>query len=355
MKGFLKEISGNRRTFKVGTLVVRETTRITHASGTEGAVELRRWFEKTEMTFGISECAEDKKVKFDAATLRGPALTWWNYKVAILGLDVTNQIGWTKMKKLMTVEFCPAEELKRMENELWNLKESVKIDAYIRGLSNNIKGEVTSSKPTNLNEAENFQSRNSSGKSNHKDNSRQSSQNNQKQGNARAMTTAPDEGKVSFGSLPVCECCFTPHVGQCTIKCHKCGKIGHEARNRCPKKVKQEEVGRARGRAYAIKDDESYNGMDLVVKHDAVIVCGEKVVRIPYGHKTLTVKSDKGASRLKVIYCIKACKYIECHFFLAHVTEKKLKERRLEDVPVIRDFPEVFPDDFPGLLPPEGK
>ncbi|GJR07547.1 reverse transcriptase domain-containing protein [Tanacetum coccineum] len=90
MKGFLKEISGNRRTFKVGTLVVRETTRITHASGTEGAVELRRWFEKTEMTFGISECAEDKKVKFDAATLRGPALTWWNYKVAILGLDVTN-------------------------------------------------------------------------------------------------------------------------------------------------------------------------------------------------------------------------------------------------------------------------
>ncbi|GJZ11182.1 hypothetical protein Tco_0545941 [Tanacetum coccineum] len=37
--------------------------------GTEGAVELRRWFEKTEMTFGISECAEDKKVKFVAATL----------------------------------------------------------------------------------------------------------------------------------------------------------------------------------------------------------------------------------------------------------------------------------------------
>ncbi|GJY88263.1 hypothetical protein Tco_0502891 [Tanacetum coccineum] len=37
--------------------------------GTEGAVELRRWFDKTEMTFGISECAEDKKVKFAAATL----------------------------------------------------------------------------------------------------------------------------------------------------------------------------------------------------------------------------------------------------------------------------------------------
>ncbi|GJU02412.1 putative reverse transcriptase domain-containing protein, partial [Tanacetum coccineum] len=183
----------------------------------------------------------------------------------------------------MTAEFCPAKELQRMENELWNLKvkeynmvaytqrfnelalmcprmvkpESVKIDAYNRGLSDNIKGEVTYSKPTNLNEVvrmahklmeqklqarnerilegnkrkwENFQSGNSSGKSNHKDNSRQSSQNNQKQGNARAMTTAPNEGKVSSGSLPVCERCFTRHVGQCTIKCHKCGKIGHKAR-----------------------------------------------------------------------------------------------------------------------------
>ncbi|GJW84289.1 putative reverse transcriptase domain-containing protein [Tanacetum coccineum] len=88
--------------------------------------------------------------------------------------------------------------------------------------------------------------------------------------------------------------------------------------------------------------------------HDAVIVCGEKVVHIPYGNETLTVESDKGMSRLKVISCIKARKYIErgCHLFLAHVTEKKPKEKRLEDVPVIRDFPEVFPDDLPGLPPP---
>ncbi|GKG49959.1 hypothetical protein Tco_0518733, partial [Tanacetum coccineum] len=89
--------------------------------GTEGALELRRWFKKTEMTFGISECVEDKKVKFAAATLLGPVLTWWNSKVAILGLDVANQMGWTKMKKLMATEFFPAKELQRMENDLWNL------------------------------------------------------------------------------------------------------------------------------------------------------------------------------------------------------------------------------------------
>ncbi|GKD95260.1 putative nucleotidyltransferase, ribonuclease H [Tanacetum coccineum] len=94
-------------------------------------------------------------------------------------------------------------------------------------------------------------------------------------------------------------------------------------------------------------------GMDWLVKHDSVIVYGEKVVRIPYGNKTLTVESDKGMSRLKVISCIKARKYIErgCHLFMAHVTEKKPKEKRLEDVPIIRDFPEVFPDDLSGLPP----
>ncbi|GKD75039.1 putative reverse transcriptase domain-containing protein [Tanacetum coccineum] len=255
---------------------------------------------------------------------------------------------------------------------------------------------------------ENFQCGNSSGKSNHKDNSRQSLQNNQKQGNAWAMTTTLNEGNMSSGSLPVCEHCFTRHAGQCTIKCHKCGKIRHKARychtrNRCPKKVKQEEVGEARGRAYAIKDaepqgpnvvtvtfllnnryasvlfnsgsDRSFMGtrfssmLDIdPVKidtsyeveladgrvHDSIIVCSEKVIRIPYGNKTLTVESDKGVSRLKVISCIKVRKYIErgCHLFLAYVTEQKPKEKRLEDVTIIRDFPEVFPDDLPGLPPP---
>nr|GFB68425.1 putative reverse transcriptase domain-containing protein [Tanacetum cinerariifolium] len=43
---------------------------------TEGAVGLVRWFEKMVNTFEISECAEEKKVKFATATLYGRALTW---------------------------------------------------------------------------------------------------------------------------------------------------------------------------------------------------------------------------------------------------------------------------------------
>ncbi|GJU03760.1 putative reverse transcriptase domain-containing protein [Tanacetum coccineum] len=147
--------------------------------GHEGAIELSRWFEKTEMVFGVSECAEARKVKFAAATLQGRALTWWNSQVATRGLEAANQIGWTEMKRIMTDEFCPIEEIQRMEHELWNLKvkefditaytkrfhelvhlcpemvpsERKKIEAYIRGLTDNIKGTVIGSKPVSLNEA----------------------------------------------------------------------------------------------------------------------------------------------------------------------------------------------------------
>ncbi|GJR55205.1 putative reverse transcriptase domain-containing protein [Tanacetum coccineum] len=102
-------------------------------------------------------------------------------------------------------------------------------------------------------------------------------------------------------------------------------------------------------------------GMDWLAKNHAVIVCDEKIVRIPYGNEILIVQGDKGAkekkSKLSIISCEKAQKYIEkgCQLFLAQVTVKenkdKSEEKRLEDVPTVRDFPEVFPEDLPGLPP----
>ncbi|GKB98055.1 putative reverse transcriptase domain-containing protein [Tanacetum coccineum] len=272
------------------------------------------------------ECAEGKKVKFVAATLQGPALTWWNSKVATMGLETVNRMPWTEMKQLMTAEF---NELALMCPRMVE-PESVKVDAYIRGLSENIKGEVTSSRPTNLNEAVRMAHKLMEQKSNRKDNSRQPSQNNQKQGNARAMTNAPTEVRVSFGSLPVCERCFTRHVGQCMIKCYKCGKVGHKSRYCKEKSVATGANAQPIWTCYdygeqgsdrsfvdtrfssmldidPVKINASYEpielgtfdviiGMDWLVKHDVVIICGEKVVRIPYENKTLTVESDKGVA-----------------------------------------------------------
>ncbi|GJT36754.1 putative reverse transcriptase domain-containing protein [Tanacetum coccineum] len=102
-------------------------------------------------------------------------------------------------------------------------------------------------------------------------------------------------------------------------------------------------------------------GMDWLAKNHAVIVCDEKIVRIPYGNEILIVQGDKGAkekkSKLSIISCEKAQKYIEkgCQLFLAQVTVKenkdKSEEKRLEDVPTVRDFLEVFPEDLPGVPP----
>ncbi|GJU44521.1 reverse transcriptase domain-containing protein [Tanacetum coccineum] len=102
-------------------------------------------------------------------------------------------------------------------------------------------------------------------------------------------------------------------------------------------------------------------GMDWLAKNHAVIVCDEKIVRIPYGNEILIVQGDKSdkekKSTLSIISCVKAQKYMEkgCQLFLAQVTVKEnkdeSKEKRLEDVPTVRDFPEVFPEDLPGLPP----
>ncbi|GJS74602.1 putative reverse transcriptase domain-containing protein [Tanacetum coccineum] len=102
-------------------------------------------------------------------------------------------------------------------------------------------------------------------------------------------------------------------------------------------------------------------GMDWLSKYHAVIDCAEKIVRIPWGNETLLIHSDRSTqgneTRLNIISCTKTQKYLlkGHHVFLAHVTTKetedKSEEKRLEDVPIVRDFPEVFPEDLPGLPP----
>ncbi|GJW49945.1 putative reverse transcriptase domain-containing protein [Tanacetum coccineum] len=93
--------------------------------------------------------------------------------------------------------------------------------------------------------------------------------------------------------------------------------------------------------------------------YHSLIVCDEKVVRIPYGNEVLIIRGDScdGGSKLNIISCTKTQKYIEkgCQVYLAQVTSKKAEdkseEKRLEDVPIVREFPEVFPEDLPGLPP----
>ncbi|GKB49999.1 hypothetical protein Tco_0900752 [Tanacetum coccineum] len=102
-------------------------------------------------------------------------------------------------------------------------------------------------------------------------------------------------------------------------------------------------------------------GMDWLVKYQAIVVCAEKIVRIPRGNETLIVHGDGNnqghEARLNIISYTKTQEYMlkGCPIFLAHVTTKgtkdKSKEKRLEDIPIVRDFLDVFPEDLLGLHP----
>ncbi|GJY89526.1 putative reverse transcriptase domain-containing protein [Tanacetum coccineum] len=423
--------------------------------GTEGAVGLIRWFERTESVFSRSNCTEDCKVKFATGTLTEEALSWWNSFAQPIGIEEAYKITWVEFKKLLIKKYCPRTEVQKMEDEFYHL--TVKgndLKAYVRrfqelatlcptmvpdsekmmevfigGLPRSIEGNVTASKPQTLEEAINIAQRlmdqvtkhtpvqvssdhkrkfddrrtfNNNNYRNTNTNNRYNNhqpQQNRRQETFRSYAVTPTENNGYIGNRPL----FT---------CHACGEKGHYA-NQCRKTTNNN----AQGRAYMLRDknahqdpnvvtgmfllnqhlarvlfdsradksfvsislasklnippitiDTFYNikmadgnlvstntiiqgatltllnqpfeidlmpiklgsfdvviGMDWLSKYHARIICDEKVIHIPINDETLIIR--------------------------VQVMEKKLDEKRLEDIPVVREFPEVFPEDLPGLPP----
>ncbi|GJR67334.1 putative reverse transcriptase domain-containing protein [Tanacetum coccineum] len=111
------------------------------------------------------------------------------------------------------------------------------------------------------------------------------------------------------------------------VVCYECGERGHKS-NACPKKADRQ-GGNVRGQRMLRSGD-----ADVMTYHRVILLCGKKEVHVPYKNKTLVFKGDRGASRLKVISCIKARKYIKkgSQLFLAQVTEKEPSKKQLQDV-----------------------
>ncbi|GJT81139.1 reverse transcriptase domain-containing protein [Tanacetum coccineum] len=90
-------------------------------NGMEGSVELIRWFERTKLVFSRSNCAEENKVTFATGTLTDDALSWWNAYAQPIRIEQANRITWTELKRLLTNKYCPRTEIKKMEDEFYNL------------------------------------------------------------------------------------------------------------------------------------------------------------------------------------------------------------------------------------------
>ncbi|GJR11801.1 putative reverse transcriptase domain-containing protein [Tanacetum coccineum] len=331
------------------------------------------------------------------------------------GLVNANHIPWTEFKTMMTTEYCPATEIQRMEQELWTLTlkgddieaynnrfhelalmchelvptEKKKIERYTRGFPERIKGNITSSKPATLHDAINMarelveqavqgraarigkcnkrkwedhqRNNNNNNNNNPKNNNNRNRNNNyhqqqnRRQETARAYAAAPAEGKVYAGNLPKCNRCNLHHHGPCPPKCRRCQRMGHmekdcrarlpgagddflqnvtcfgcgekgHYKNKCPK-VGNQLNGGAHGRAYVVVENPQQNP-------NVVTDCFEKIVRIPLPNgEILEVQGERPKKDPGSLACIKA------------------DEKKLDDIRVVRDFPEVFPDDLSGLPP----
>ncbi|GJS68191.1 reverse transcriptase domain-containing protein [Tanacetum coccineum] len=254
-------------------------------NGTEGAVDLIRWFERTESVFSRSKYAEEDRVTFATGTLTDDTLSWWNAHAQPMGIEQANQITWTELKRLLTNKYCPRTEIKKMEDEFYgltvngsDLKTYIRrfqeltilcpnmvpnseklIEAFIGGLPQSIEGNVTASKPQTLEEAINISRRlmdqiikrdsvqetndykrkledkgnivnnnnyqNTYNNNNH--NNDYHRQQNRRQETFKIYTTT---NKYN-GNHPLCERCTLHHIGPCTVKCRTCNRVGHLTKN----------------------------------------------------------------------------------------------------------------------------
>ncbi|GKD61371.1 putative reverse transcriptase domain-containing protein [Tanacetum coccineum] len=257
--------------------------------------------------------------------------------------------------------------------------EEDRVEKLIGRLPDNIQGNVIAAEPTRLQDvvrisnnlmdqklkgyavrnAENKRRVNNNYRNNHGQQPPHKRQNTGGQNVTRTYMAGNNEKNGYEGTLPFCNR---------SVK--DCPKVKNQNRGN------KARVLDARGKAYILGGGDANPGsntvtylgsfdviigMDWLAKNYTVIVCDEKIVRILYGNEILVVRGDKSdkekKSTLSIISCEKAQKYMEkgCQLFLAQVMVKenkdKSKKKRLEAVPTIWDFPEVFPEDLPGLPP----
>nr|GEW76251.1 reverse transcriptase domain-containing protein [Tanacetum cinerariifolium] len=160
-------------------------TVILEAQAATMSTGLIHWFDRTKSVFSRSNCVEENKMTFTTGTLTDDALSWGNAYTQPIGIEQANKITWTELKRLLTNKYCPRNEVKKMEDEFYNLmvkgndlkthirrfqelsilclnmvpKTEKLMEVFIRGLPQSIKGTVTASKPQTLKEAINIAQR----------------------------------------------------------------------------------------------------------------------------------------------------------------------------------------------------
>ncbi|XP_076922609.1 uncharacterized protein LOC143584432 [Bidens hawaiensis] len=95
-------------------------------------------------------------------------------------------------------------------------------------------------------------------------------------------------------------------------------------------------------------------GMDWLSRHHAQIICHQNIIHLSTpSSRQISIYGEKNGS-LSICSIMKAKKYLNhgCKAFLAYVVDTSQMEMKIENVPIVNKFPDVFLDDLPGI-PPE--
>ncbi|GJU40079.1 reverse transcriptase domain-containing protein [Tanacetum coccineum] len=122
---------------------------------------------------------KNQKVRYAASSFVNKELTWWNTQIQRRGREEAIGMTWNDFKALLVEEFCPSNEMERLENEFWNHKmiganhttytdrfhklvklvphlvtlESARIKRYVAGLAPEIRGMLKETHPKTIQNA----------------------------------------------------------------------------------------------------------------------------------------------------------------------------------------------------------